>query len=159
VWAMFRQYTPLMLLIACGLTLSTGIRLVRMSQVRGWLPGATIYQETVTRLGHHERLLSRRLPRHAYWVEYGPGYGNRATLPWKTWKRLEVGSTIEIIQVPGDSDHHIRGDDFASDRSFVLEGFLLTLELVGVVYCARFLWRALKEKAFADPTPSSGGTA
>lgn len=139
---------PLVLAVLAATLLAafTIHKLVRMSQIRGWLPGATVEWHRVTDVWH-ERRVTRRGTSHGYWLAWGAGPvrepgPHRLNLSEQAWSKVRVGDPIEIIRVPFDRTAHTRDGLFAESGQFGVDGFLLSVELTGLFYAATRLRRS-----------------
>ena len=109
----------------------TGSKLVKMAQIRGFIPGPTPVAKTITG--------KAALPGHygdAYWVAWDgadvsePGR-NRINLDPEAWERYRVGDEIDVIYFRGDRFPYLRDGIFSNNGNFVFDGRLLTMWLTG----------------------------
>ncbi len=123
------RLTPVILALALFLisvvtVVIVGLRVFRMTQIQGWVPGARIATYTVTEK-YQDR--GRRLNSKTYWVRWAaPGVQDpdklQVMLEYDNWAKLQVGSPIQITYVGDDTPYTL---DNASDIDFAIDGILL----------------------------------
>lgn len=143
----FAPRGPLVLVVIATTLLAsfTTRKLIRMCQIRGWLPGASVERHRVTDLWHEVRVTRRGIT-HGYWLSWGAGPvrepgPHRLSLPKQAWSSVRAGDPIEVIRVPFDRCPYTRDDLFVESGQFGVDGFLLSLELAGLFSAATLLWR------------------
>lgn len=122
----------LAILGALGL-LFTGPKLLRMAQIKGWVPGGQTTTHRITQKWEEMRDGSRG-PGSVYWISWTDRSiqeigDHRLNLELEQWHSLQVGDPIEIVRVPGDQWPHTRDGIFVSPGNFVFDSVLLGVEL------------------------------
>lgn len=131
-------FSVLALVLAFGVT---GPKLIKMCQIRGWIPGAVVVEEVISKKWHQTPSQDPS-ERNTFWISWGDKSimirGNhRINLEEDDWEQIEVGQSIELTKVPGSNDIFLRDGIFASNGNFVFDIFLLLIEL-GVVFIFGF---------------------
>lgn len=151
------RYSPLLLFIPLFILGALGVsftanKLDKMRRIRGWKPGAEVRSQTVHDKwsDHHTGgwvALSERSVRT-------PG-DHRLYLPTEVWNRYDVGDSIDVIYLSGDSSPYHREDIYANDGNFVFdsvlllfEGGLILISVLGAV--VTFLYLRRHRPAFLD---------
>ena len=125
-------------LLACLVTIP---KLIRMAQIRGWLPGAAV-EERVILEKWHETAAEHPRGRTTYWLLTGEGDirvpGNhRINLQRDNWEGRNVGDPIAMV--PLDGEVYLRDGIYASDGNFFFDLVLLAAELFVVIRMAALL--------------------
>jgi hypothetical protein len=113
--------------------LVTGPKVVRMAQIKGWLPGASARVYPITQKWEEVRDDGQG-DRRIYWISWTERSvqevgDHRLNLERAQWDALAVGDSIEIVRVPGDRWPHVRNGIFVQLENFVLDFVLLGIEL------------------------------
>lgn len=139
------QRTVIYLLFALGLALGVTIpKLYKMTQIRGWQPGAIVEQHVITQKWHQSKEEHPR-GRDAYWIAWTEDDirsigSHRLNVPAETWEAMAPGQPIEIVRFKGDRWPYLRNDPiFASNENFVFDLILLAIEVGTVVWAMRRL--------------------
>jgi len=123
------------LFICVILALITGNKLVKMSKIQGWLPGA---RQEIKIITGKEEIADKY--GSAYWIAWdniSPSVvGNhRTNLKQNQWESLSVGDKIEVYYVGKSASPYIRDGIFVSKGNFVFDSVLFTAELTGMLFC------------------------
>lgn len=130
IWEM-----PLLLLIvALGLGLFTGQKLYKMTQIRGWVPGAQVIQKTITDTAT-DISTGRRGGDKVFYVAWdgqdaqvsGP---NRTNVDEATYQKLWAGKEVELIKVFGDRKYYLRNGIYADNSNFTFDITIFLAEIV-----------------------------
>jgi hypothetical protein len=131
VWHSFSPRTRYSVILIASLILAlyTGNKLYTMAQVRGFVPGARVTQQTVTQkyIGFGKR-------GDVYWISWTKEDirkvgDHRTNLEYDEWVKYEEGDPIEVIYANNSSTPFLRNDIFTTNGNFVFDGLLLTAEL------------------------------
>jgi hypothetical protein len=156
------------LALAFGVTIP---KLHKMAQIKGWVPGAVIRQKIVTQKGADPPRRARDFEK-SYWVSWiegdvGDSWKHRVRVPEDVWQVIKLGDQIEVIEVPGEENPHLRNDIFVEPGQFNFDYVLLAGELItaGAVFVLLILrYRRLRTfggsgDASADDRPTPELTA
>lgn len=145
----------LALIVALGVGIGvTGPKLYKMAQIKGWLPGATAADWTVTQKWH-QTPNQHPSGRNTYWIatteedirKIGP---HRLNVPSEKWESLKEGDKLEIVSVPGDPAPYLRDGIFVSWGNFAFDLALLGVEF-GVVGVMVWPLRRLRKRSGGTP--------
>ena len=118
-------------------SMMVGYRLFRMTQIRGWTPGARTEIYTITQM---DKTRGRRDDH--YWVSWSrdknvrDAGNHRVMLEYENWSKLRIGSQIEITYI-GNNDTPYAMDD-ASDFDFFFDGMLLLVSLAVAFFAGQY---------------------
>jgi hypothetical protein len=120
----------------------TALKLVKMSRIRGILPGPDPQVKQIT----DKAVLPGRYG-DAYWVAWDSvdislPTPYRMNLSVEVWKRYERGDSIELLYFPGDVAPYHREDIFASNGNLAFEGVLFALWISSFVTLILLEFRA-----------------
>jgi len=123
-------FLPLLLLGVAGFFFTTA-KLLKMQQIRGLKPGATVEKYIVRDKKVHGS-------RGSHWILFEDGSieqpgDHRLNLPPEVWNRYKIGDEIEIVYVPNDSTPYHREGIFAEDGNFMFDRFLQLIEIAMIV--------------------------
>jgi len=124
----------LVMIFAAGLALFvTGPKLYKMCQVKGWIGGAGITQETISAKWHQTPEQHPR-KRDAFWIAWQGADikvrgSNRINLQREQFGTLRVGDTLDVVRLPDDPVPYLRQGIFVSPGNFVLDIVLLLTEI------------------------------
>lgn len=118
------------LVLALGVTIP---KLYKMCQIKGWLPGASATQETITQKWH-QAAAENPLSRDSYWIAWSAEDihkvgDHRTNVMPEDWVRLYVGDQIEIVRLSGDRSPYLRDDIFVSAGNFAFDGIFLAAQI------------------------------
>jgi hypothetical protein len=126
-----------LLIGALGLAIGvTGPKLYKMTQIKGWLPGASVQQRPVTEKWH-QTPDDHPNAQDTYWVAFTEddirkvGH-HRLNVEPEKWESLSEGDSVDVVYVSGSPEPYLRDGIFVSWGNFVFDLVLLGLE-VGVV--------------------------
>jgi hypothetical protein len=134
------------LIVALCLALGvTGPKLYKMTQIRGWLPGASVQQRPITEKWH-QTPEEHPDAQDTYWVAFTEDdirkVGNhRLNVEPEKWASLSEGDSVEVVYVSGSPKPYLRDGIFVSWGNFVFDLLLLGLEVGVVAIMAMQLWR------------------
>ncbi|MGD1906873.1 MAG: hypothetical protein ACFB0C_12880 [Leptolyngbyaceae cyanobacterium] len=120
----------LVLLVAFGLTAGITVpKLYKAGQIKGWFPGATTTEETLTQKWHQT---PHPNDSNVYWVAWSEASiqtegDHRLRVTPERWDELDVGTEIEVIWVGGDRTPYLRDGRFVSVGNLAFDGVLLLL--------------------------------
>ncbi len=132
--ARFKLKNVIILVVSLGLAFGvTAPKLYKMSQIRGWVPGATSRQETITQKWHQTSAEHPR-GRDTYWiawsdVEIRTVGDHRLNVEGDMWDGFEVGDQIDVVRLPGDRWPYTRDGIFASAGNIAFDCILLLAEI------------------------------
>lgn len=136
----------------------TGPTVVRLLQIRGWVPGGVKETVTLTQKWLEPGGKEASSPLQHYWVAWTaqdirePGH-HRLELPASVWDRLEVGAPVEITRVAGEPAPHSPLGLTATDEAIGLHAIFLTAELVFLVAFAWLTARSWRRQRQLPPPP------
>jgi hypothetical protein len=151
----FRVIWIVLGLLALWLLSITGPKLYTMTQIRGWLPGASSLEKTITGKASQDYTVtdtrSNRRDRSGTnyliaWdeqdvLQVGP---NRINLERAAWDELQIGDSIELIKLPKSESYYLRKGIFASNGNFVFDALVFVSELALLAISLIKLFRPAK---------------
>ncbi len=145
----------LMLMAALIAALITGPALYRTCRVRGWLPGATVTTETITKTWIEASTRVRGWgsgTSTVYWVSWAKdgdatAPGSRTNLDHDAWAKLHAGDSVAVIRVGGDERPCLRHDASDTNGELAINLSLFAAELAIALYVAVRLLRARRRAA------------
>lgn len=143
------------LLVGLGMAaLVTGPKLHKMAQIRGWLPGASTATVVVTDRWHQQPG-EAGTDHDVYWITWDGGDVRRVgphrfNVSAEQFPALTVGSSLEVVRVPGDRGSYLRDDIFASTENFIFDVALLLGELALAGAGARAIVASRRRRSATD---------
>ncbi len=141
----------LLAILALSLLYITAPKLVKMCQIRGWIPGAQLSLETISNKWNQESIRNNS-NQHTFWISWGEESiqekGNhRINLEQEAWEQLNTGDSIEIVRFPSNPDEvYLRQGIFANNSNFLFDLTLLILELGMLVKSGISIYRLYRKK-------------
>lgn len=132
--------------ICAGLMLITVPKIYAMAQIKGWIPGGIAAHVVITSKWH-ESADEARDGRDVFFIAWNGGDIHMPG-PYRTnvfedqWDRMQIGDSIEIVNVPGDAGSYLRDDIYVSPGNFVVDFVFLLFEVIGIGFSFRVM-RAL----------------
>lgn len=123
-----------LLLVALGVT---GPKLIKMCQIKGWLPGAEAVEVTISQKWNQTPDIHPS-GRNTYWISWTERDikqvgEHRTNVTKEKWDDMNIGDKIELLYIKGGSEPFLRDDIFVEPGSFVIDLILLTIEVGGAV--------------------------
>lgn len=127
--------------VCAGLMLITVPKIYAMAQIKGWIPGGVATHVVITSKWHQSADEARD-GKEAFFIAWNradihvPG-AHRTNVFGDQWSRMQVGDSIEIVNVPGDADSYLRDDIYVSPGNFVVDFVFLLFEVIGIAFVFR----------------------
>lgn len=123
----------LLLIIVVALSLFTGQKLLKMTQIRGWIPGGQVLEKVVTEKDFGKSV-GRRRADTSFWIAWDGQSArevgnNRTNLSEDDWLQVDVGDTIQLVKVPFDNRYYLRDGIYDSIGNFGFDIFLFIAEI------------------------------
>lgn len=139
----------LALVFLLGFTLP---KLYKTSQIRGWLPGASISQAVITDKASEKWRDIGATARRANYLSYGTHYlvswngqaaleegPDRAFLQKDAWDNLKIGDTIDVIYLADNGRTYTRASVMVSNGNITLDILIVITELLVLGLCIYFI--------------------
>lgn len=116
-------------LLAFGVT---GPKLMKMSQIKGWISGAEIEKVIVTQKWYQTSDIHPS--GDTFWISWTEKNikevgSHRINVIKEKWNTIEIGDSLEIIYIEGDSSPYLEDGIFVEFGNFIFDIILFIVEL------------------------------